>query len=31
MEKLKRVSPFTIQIVQTDNGAEFGKYFKNYI
>jgi transposase InsO family protein len=31
MEKLKRVFPFTIQRVQTDNGAEFGKYFKNYI
>ena len=31
MRKLREVFPFTIQRVQTDNGSEFGKYFKNYI
>lgn len=31
MEKLNRVLPFSIRRIQTDNGAEFGKHFRDYI
>jgi len=31
MEKLIKASPFTITHIQTDNGKEFHKYFREYI
>lgn len=31
MQKLERVAPFSITHVQTDNGLEFEKYFRDYI
>ena len=31
MQKMEKVSPFGIQRVQTDNGSEFAKYFKEYL
>jgi len=31
MEKLRRVLPFPIRKIQTDNGAEFEKHFRDYI
>lgn len=31
MDKLKKVSPFTITRIQTDNGGEFEHHFRDYI
>ena len=31
MRKLERVAPFSISRVQTDNGLEFERYFRNYV
>jgi transposase InsO family protein len=31
MKKLEDVVPFTIKRIQTDNGLEFEKYFRNYL
>jgi putative transposase len=31
MEKFKRVSPFEIKRIQTDNGLEFEKHFRHYV
>jgi transposase InsO family protein len=30
MEKFRKAAPFEIKRVQTDNGQEFGKYFRSY-
>jgi len=30
-QKLERVFPYQIKAVQTDNGSEFHKYFKQYL
>jgi len=30
MEKFRKAAPFDIKRVQTDNGQEFGKYFRDY-
>ena len=30
-QKLEDVAPFKIQRIQTDNGSEFAKYFREYI
>ena len=31
LKKLKRVAPFKMKRIQTDNGSEFEKHFRNYI
>lgn len=31
MEKCIQVTPFKIKQIQTDNGSEFEKYFREYV